>query len=412
MREILQQAVTYAKKPLLQHPRLHQSLRYLYESVLGRARKANGYVIKGLMKGSNDKMTMLYVGTKNSAHQLASLVFAQINEFLPLGSILLREASVLSAMNVPEIVALDVQRPFVREFAKRHYLLLPNVNFILDMRFSMDDIMKRMSRRRRRDIKKIKALNYSYAICRDNDKDFDFFYHKMYLPYTKSRFGKAAYIKPYLESKTVYRSNGGLIFVKKDERSLAGILFHIHGKTLHAWSLGAHEGDQQLVEELAGEAALIFLIEWSKTQGIESLDYGISLPFLSEGIFTYKKEWGMSVNEQRDNAICALKFNSLNECSLKFLQQNPLVVIDKGELKGVVFIDHRATRPELQQIHSRYYIPNLHSLIVVSYYKPHPETINTVEPCAGKLADSLMDPLQKICQTLHEKGFLVEVFEF
>jgi hypothetical protein len=411
MREMLQEAFTYAKKPLLQHPRLHESLRYLYESVLGRARKADGYVIKGLTKGSDDKMTMLYVGTGNSAHQLASLIYAQISEFLPLGGMLLHEASVLSAMDVPEIVALDVQRPFVRKFSKRGYLLLPNVNFILDMRFSIDDIMKRMSRRRRRDIRKINTLNYSYAICRDSDKDFDLFYHRMYLPYAQSRFGKAAYLKPYLESKTVFESNGGVIFVKKKNKLLAGILFNIQKKKLHAWSFGAHEGDQQLVEELAGEAALLFLIEWAKTQGIESLDYGVSLPFLREGIFTYKKEWGMSVNEQRDNSICALKVNTVNECSLAFLEQNPFIVTDEGELKGVVFIDHRTTELELHQIHSRYYLPNLHSLIVVSYFKRNQETMSAVEPSAGKLAGCPISSLQKICKKLEKKDFLIEIFE-
>lgn len=411
MREKLQEAFTYAKKPLLQHPRLYESLRYLYESVFGRVRKADGYMIRGLTKGTNDKMTMLYFGTKNSAHQLASLIYAQINEFLPAGSMLRYETNAVSLMNTAEIVAFEVQRPFVQEFSERGYLLLPNVNFTLDMRFSFDDITKRMSRRRRRDIKKIKTLNYSYAISKARDEDFNFFYYRMYLPYAKSRFGKGAYIKPYLESKTVYESRGGIIYVKNNGKPLAGILFNIQRKTLHAWSFGAREGDQQLVDELAGEAALLFLIEWAKTQGIENLDYGVSLPFLREGIFSYKKEWGMNVNEQRDNSVFALKVNQINEYSLAFLQQNPFIVTDKDGLKGVVFIDHKTTELELQQIHSRYFLPNLHSLVVVSYFKRDSET-STVEPSAGKLADSLMESLQKIRQKLDELDFLVEVFEF
>jgi hypothetical protein len=412
MGEMLGQAFAHARRPLLQHPRLYELLRYLYDSVFGRIRRMEAYVVKGIARDSTDDMTLLYFGSKSSAHQLASLIYGQINEFLPVGGVLLHGVSALSAISTPEIIAIRVRRPFIREFLKQGYLLLPNVNFTLDMRVSMDDIIKRMSRRRRRDIKKINTLNYSYVICRKSDKDFDFFYHKMYLPYARSRFGKSAYIKPYLESKTVYESNGGLIFVKKDEKPLAGMLFNIHRKTLHAWSFGAHEGDLQFVEELAGEATLLFLIEWAKTQGIESLDYGVSLPFLREGIFTYKKEWGMSVNEQRDDMVCALKMNSINECSLTFLQQNPFVVTDKGKLKGVVFIDHMAGRAELEQIHSRYFFPNIRSLMVVSYYRAHPETISGVEHIAEKLAGSLMIPLRIICRTLREKGLTVDVFEF
>jgi hypothetical protein len=411
MREILREAFTYAKKPFLQHPRLYESFRYLYEFVFGRVRRMERYVIKGFMNGTSNKMTMLYVGTESSAHQLASLIYAQVSEFLPLGEVLLHQTHEHSLMNMSEIVAYDVQRPFVRKFSKQGYLLLPNVNFTLDTRVSMDEIMKRMSRRRRRDIRKINSLKYSYSICRNSNKDFDFFYRKMYLPYVKSRFGKAATIKPQLEAKNIYESNGGIIFVKKNEKPLAGILFNIQRKTLHAWSFGAHEGDQRFVEELAGEAALLFLIEWAKTQDVEKLDYGVSLPFLQEGIFTYKKEWGMNVNEQRDNSIWAFKVNPVNECSLAFLRQNPLIVIDEHELKGVVFIDHRATRAELQQIRSRYYLPNLHSLIVISYFKPHPEATSAVEPCAGKPGGSPMIPLRNICSALQEKGFITEVFE-
>jgi len=412
MRAMLGRVLTHAKKPLLQHPKLRESLKYLYDSVFGRIRKMEAYVITGLVKDSTGNMTMLYVGTRSSAHQFASLIYAQISEFLPASSILLHEINVFSVISAPEIVAVRVPRPLIREFLKQGYLLLPNVNFILDMRVSTDDIMKRMSRRRRRDIKKVNTLNYSYAICRDSDKDFDFFYNKMYLPYARSRFGKAAYVKPYLESKTVYRSNGGIIFVKKNEKPLAGMLFNIHGKTLHAWNFGAHEGDQRFVEELAGEAALLFLIEWAKTQGIESLDYGVSLPFLREGIFTFKKEWGMSVNEQRDNPICALKVNALNECSLSFLHMNPFIAIDGKTLKGVVFIDYKATNADLQQIYSRYFLPNLDSLIIISYYKPNSETTEKAESSATeKPKDGLMTPLQNICLTLQKKGFSIEVFE-
>ncbi len=409
MREMLSNVLTYAKKPLLQHPRLHESLKYLNDLVFGDPRKADGYVIKGLTKGHSEEMTMLYFGTSNSAHQLASLIYAQVNQFLPVAR---TKSNTPPVMSAPEIVAFDVPRPFARKFSKHGYLLLPNVHFVLDMRISFEEIMNRMSRRRRRDIKKIDTLGYSYEICRNSNRHFDFFYNKIYLPYAKSRFGNAAYVKPYLEAKTVYESNGGIIFVKKNEKPLAGILFNIQGRSLHAWNSGVYEGNQQFIKELAGEAALLFLIQWARNQGVESLDYGVSLPFLQEGIFTYKKEWGMSVNEQRDNSFCALRVNPESQCSLTFLQQNPFIVVYRDELKGVVFIDHRTTRVELQEIHSRYYFPNLHSLIVISYYKPHAETMGAIEPEPEKLAGSLLDPLQKICKTLQEKGFQIDVFEF
>jgi len=234
----------------------------------------------------------------------------------------------------------------------------------------------------------------------------------MYLPYAQNRFGKAASIRSYLEAKTIYESNGGIIFVENGEKPLAGILFNIHGKALHAWCFGAYEGDQRFVEELAGGAALLFLIEWAKTQGVESLNYGVSSPFFRDGIFEYKKQWGMCVNEQQDDPVCALRFNFLNECALAFLQQNPFIAIEKGVVKGVVLVNCKVTEQELRQIYSQYYLPNLDSLIIVSYYKRGLETTDANEPSTTeKAADDLMMPLRNICLTLREKGFSVEAFE-
>lgn len=159
-------------------------------------------------------------------------------------------------------------------------------------------------------------------------------------------------------------------------------------------------------------AALLFIIEWAKTQGIERLDYGVSLPFFRDGIFTYKKEWGMCVNEQRDQPVCALKLNALNECSLSFLRMNPFIAVDGKKLKGVVLIDYKATEAELQQIYSRYFLPHLDSLIIISYYKPSSKIVESTEsPSNEKPEEGLMIPIHDICVTLQKKGFSTEIFE-
>lgn len=409
---MLREILAIARQPLGQCQPLYETLSYMYESVSGRLRRSDGFVIKGLARDRNEKMTIMYVGAENVAHQIASLAYAQVQEFLPVKGLGSRDLSLLSAKNQLEIVMVQVKRPFARKFVEQGYLLLPGIRFVLDLRGSMDDMMKRMKRRRRRDIKRIKALNYSYAICKDNDKDFDSFYHKMYLPYAQNRFGKAALIRPYLDAKRIYESNGGVLLVKDGKKLLTGILFNIRRKTLCASCFGAYEGHEQLVEELAGGAALLCMIEWAKVQGAESLDYGVSLPLLREGVFTYKKEWGMSIDEHRHLPFTALRLNCLNECSLSFLQQNPFITIDEGEIKGVVFVDCKTTNAILKQIYSRHYLQNLRSLIVISYFKPGSETTHAIDSSVPiKPVNTLMRPLQNICLALQKKGFCVEAFE-
>jgi len=306
-----------------------------------------------------------------------------------------------------------VKKPLLGKFLKRGYLLLPYVSFSLNLRRSIDNIMKRSSRRRRRDIKRLESFNYSYTISRDNENDFDFFYRKMYFPYTKKRFKRAAKFETYLGLKALYRRNGGIIFVKKEETPIAGILFQIRGETLHALRSGVYEGDHNLIMDLAGQAALSFLIDWAKMKGMRSLDYGSTLPFFSDGIFAYKKEWGMFVEDHSNQLFCALKLN-LNKGSFSFLRQNPLIFVDKGVMKGVVLVDHRATKVELQQIFSKYYLPKLGSLIVITYHSSNKGGINETEfsTTLENLSDPSIKPILNICLPLQKRGFNVEIYTF
>lgn len=412
MRMMFQVILAYAKKFVMLNDRLFIALKYVRDLVFGYVQPIQAYVIKGSVKETGHMMNMLFVGSENSAHQLASLVYSQVNEFFPARRFSFRQINPSYAPKSFEIIAVRLGRPFASKFQKQDYLLLPNVNFILNLEASLDNIIKRMSRRRRRDSKKIKTLNYSYTISRNNIEDLNFFYQRVYLPYARKRFEKSAYIKSYLESKVDYRVNGGIIFVKKDGKRVAGILFQVRGKTLYALSFGVYEGDQKYIKDSAGQATLFCLIKWAKRKGMKSLNYGTSMPFLADGIFIYKKEWGMFVEEQIGQPFCALRINLLDEGSLSFIQQNPFIVLDKKAMKGVVFVDHMLTKAELQQIFSKYFIPKLRSLIVVSYYSDT-ETKDKIEfPESVKTsATHLMKPLSNICLLLQERGFKVDVFK-
>jgi len=296
------------------------------------------------------------------------------------------------------------------KFLKRDYLLLPYVSFRLDLRQSIGHIMKRSSRRRRRDIKKLKSFNYSYTICGDNKKDFDFFYMKMHLPYITKRFKRAAKFDTYLGLNVLYKRSGGILFVKKEGKPIAGILFKMSGETLHALRFGVYEGDHNLIKGLAGQAALFFLIDWAKMNGMKSLDYGGALPFFSDGIFSYKKEWGMFVENHSNRFFCALKLNNPNKGSLAFLQQNPFIFVDKGGvMKGVVLVNHSPTKVELQQIFSKYYLPKLDSLIVIAYHSSNTSVIDETELSTCMQLPSVKS-IPGICLSLQTRGFNVETY--
>jgi len=370
------------------------------------------FLIQGPVRNSDSSMKTLFIGEEESAYMFADRAYSKIEKIVSLTQL---KQSQISSLRLPatEIAAARIDPSFMGKFQKQNYLILPNVSFSLDLCASIPSLIRRMSRRRRRDIKRVKELSYSYSINRKDEGDLSFFYREMYLPYALKRFEKAAHIKTYLESKTVYNANGGILFLKKKDKPIAGILFQIRGKELCASSFGVYNGDESYLQGLASQATLFFLLEWAKTQGMKNLDYGVCSPFLRGGLFTFKKEWGMNIAKPIGYSVLALKISSLSEGCLSFLEQNPFIVLDKKKLKGIVFKNHKLTQSEFQEECSKYYLPGLDSLIVVSYYKPN-------EVAQGKNQISnvaqgfpyVIEPLLDISHGLRTKGFEVEIAEF
>lgn len=399
-------AIECAKMRARNYTRLFQSLKHIYTIGFNIFQNVQIHRLHGVFKTCNQTTVMLFVGEEFSAHQFASLVYQHISSINTVRTCLFSHVLPLLESSKPGIVAVRVEKPIAIKFEKQGYLLLPNLSFSLDLRLPEKEIMERMSHRRRRDIKKVEALGYSYAISEGTDKDLSFFYWKMYLPHTLQRFGKSAYVKTFNEFRAAYKENGGLIFVKRDKKPVSGILFRVVGKTLFASSFGVFHQDENGGDRLASQSVLFFLIKWARERGFDRLDYGTSLPFFKEGVFSYKKEWGMNVGEPLDRSFCALKINASNMGSMAFLWNNPFIILDNDLLKGVVFLDHKPDEKEIYQLFSDYFLPTLSSIIFVACYKSSKESVDVSE-----FSNLSTKPLVKICQLLNNNGFTVRVFE-
>jgi hypothetical protein len=377
--------------------------------------KVQLFLIKGTVKSNNCSTTILFIGKGKSAcaraNYFAYTVFSQIERLVYIGEFLYRQVNSSDFKNA-EIIVVDANIESTKKLLEQDFLLLPEVCFELDLTRSISDLIKRSSGRRKRSIKKIRSLNYSYVICRNNEKKFDFYYWKMYLPYIRSRFAIGAQPTSYLRSKAFYRKNGGVIFVLKGKRPIAGMLFRVRGKTLDVLNLGVYGGEQKYLKDCACEAALFFLIKWSKIKGLKSLNYGVTVPFLTNGIFQYKKEWGMFVEEVTDQLFCALKIVAFNENSLSFLLHNPFIFLGKNAMKEVVFVDHRLSKAELQKLFSIHLFPKVDSLIVIGYYDKKTEEKNVINFSSNSqnIPIVLGKALSRICLSFLKRGFDVDVF--
>ena len=374
--------------------------------------KVEIFSIKGEVQNNMPVLNTLFCGTKEHAHQFAHLSYANVWEFSSLGKSPSHLIRSLKSTGLAPIVVICKAKAFATRFLRQGFLLVPGVTFTLALDRPLNMLMEDFSRRRRRDIKKLRELDFTYTISTNNRNDLSLFYWKMYLPYTKERFGKSAFLKTYAGMSALYRRNGGIIFVKRNGKHVAGMLFQIRGEKLYALSLGMARDKDGVFGGLAGQAALYLLIEWAIANRLKVLDYGVTLPFLRDGLFQYKREWGMHIEEKPEQIFWAVKFTSLNDGALSFLENNPFVFLDGCKLKAAVFLSHRPTRTELQEIFTSFLFPKLDSLFVVSYFKPFESSVAIEElPLkTDKVTDLQAGPLSNIFTLLLNRGFDVTLF--
>lgn len=321
------------------------------------------FLIRGEKKTSNLRLTTLVFGDLEFSHQFAKLVYSEDYEVKAFMKTAYHNISRIVDHTEVDVILIQAAGTLSKFLSRRGFLILPKIRCILDISAPPEKLFSKSSRLRRRDIKKIKKLGFTYEIA-TNPEQLDFFYHKLYLPYISARHGKSAKPTRLFSMKQIYRK-GGLLFVKLNGEYVSGILYDIAGNVVSARCLGIYGGRKQHLDEGAGQAALYFLIKWSRLQGFKEIDYGDCIPFMSDGLFAYKKSWGMEVKPCND-LIYGLRVSKLDAPVLEFLSENPCIFSESENLNGLIF---RKDKVEIEKLScaKSYYTPGL-SRIVVGLY--------------------------------------------
>lgn len=309
------------------------------------------FLIKGKEKSSNLRLTTLVFGDMEFSHYFANLVYSSNYEVEAFMKTVYYNIPRVINHNEVDVIIVQADGALSRFLSRRGFLTLPKVHFVLDIATPSEKLFARMSRLRRRNINKIKKLEFTYEITRE-PKKLDFFFHKFYLPYITKRHGKSAKTASFFAMKRVYRK-GGLLLVKLSGKYVSGILYGKHGDKITACCLGIYEGKKQHLDEGASQAALHFLIEWSKQQGFKEIDYGLSNPFMKDGLFAYKRSWGMRV-KPCGNFVYGLKVSNLDTPVIEFLSENPLVFTESESLSGLIFRKAEEKNKEVFNASSHY----------------------------------------------------------
>jgi hypothetical protein len=192
----------------------------------------------------------------------------------------------------------------------------------------------------------------------------------MYLPHILKRHKESATPSTYYELKKCFR-NGGLIIVKQNGMYVSGLLYSKYKDKMQNICSGIYEGKDEYYAKDAVQAARYFLIQWTRQQGCKEIDHGLSNPFMKDGVFTYKRGWGMKAKLNDDtlrSSIFALKLCNFENVVREFLANNPFIFTDSNRLRGLVFLNsENPTEETLKRLHHLYYTRGLSDLVVISY---------------------------------------------
>jgi hypothetical protein len=242
------------------------------------------------------------------------------------------------------------------------------VHFTLDLTLPKEEIMTRFKKRNWNNYRRIRKHPYSYEVVHDLNK-LDFFYHRMYVPFIKSRYGDTDCLDSFTYMKSLIHY-GELLFVKLADEYVGGFLLNTAGPTPRMAFRGILDGRNEYIEKGISSAMYYFAICWAKEKGYKKLDFGHCRPFLEDGVLQFKRRWGMHIHRSpRVYRTMYLLLCSPNASLREFLINNPILCEDQGQLKGLLFSSQVSAHSEesIESLKSKYAMPGLDAFSVITF---------------------------------------------
>lgn len=366
-----------------------------------------------LLKGKDamgDNVRALVLADEKKVAYFASLLYSNEPSKKNLGKVLTWKLTSRRESMLPkaDLTLIAVEGIYSHFLSRLGFIIVPQwVSSSLDISKPLSQIWKMdKNRSLKENLRKIRQNEYSYEISRDPSR-FQQFYHEMYLPHIMRRFGQHALINQFDQLKRFFEI-GHLILVKRNNDYVAGNIMVKYKEGISIHSSGVKQGNIDYLREGALVASYYFSIVWAKSQKYKSINFGHSRPFLNDGGLVHKKRWGMWVRRSHSNrAIFGIRLNNLSQSTKTFLARNPLIVIHRDKLKGLVFAgqENEVTAEELLSLFKTFHTPGLDSLIVIS---PKGFSQEAVGIANGKFSQKLCladANLKKFCRNFPDSYF-------
>ncbi len=268
------------------------------------------------------------------------------------------------------------------------------VHQLLPLSSSADVAFERVITKLREAGRRIRKEGFDYRISNDLH-DFDTFYYDMYVPTAQKRFGDLAIIEPYEELKSIFLE-GLLLLVMEKGSPIAGELRFFQDKALVGYRLGVLHGDQDYIKRGAESAIYYFGIRFALEHTCDLVDMLGSRPFLEDGVYRHKREWGATVSRYESKTCVFFFILDRGDKTARLFEKNPMIIETQKGLMGLLGkVDAAELSPEKkQELIKKYYALGLRGLMLISpgsstptelsFHERQEGDITTARPIAGQ----------------------------
>ena len=369
--------------------------------------KADALLLSGRERHCGEPMKVFYFGLGENLAYLTELMYGEYQSAdAGLNRNPYRAQSWVRRYRAgADLVVLDLPWPACRLIARRGFMALPPwINMVIPLADTWEAVVARWSKNTKAvDLRRIRKHQLHFRTTAA-EAEFRAFYHKMYVPYVKQRFGDAAFIEPEAKIVSIHEF-GELIQVLRDDRVVAaGVLIQAGGSLGFPWIGMPVDVDPRTLDG-AFAGLYYFIVRLAYERGCEEVDCFTNRPSLSDGVLRYKRKWGARLSgSDRLNGQILLSPVVDTPAVRSLLRHNPFIAETRGEFTGRILFDgHKVTAEEALDSVETYYTDGLGGLRLYALQGFEDDVAPSLRERALPVAlidlRGARDPLVKLCQS-------------
>lgn len=349
-----------------------ERLRIIYRPVhILRNMRIQLWALKGLESNSKQELAILFAGKEANINYFVKLVYGQDGTVSYLGKTWF--------FQIPKIAERkkDIYSMFISDIP---IILLRNVKNSFQIPCWVDakvdiskdlNLMIKKNKSLRSQLQNIGKYALNFEVTKEESRLRDFYYN-MHLPYIMKRYPNSSMIDKYETIKKTL-PNSELLVIKSGDKEIAGGRIGYKGQKAYFLSLGVKDAETNYVKIGALGALYYFTLQYLKDKGFQKVDLGLSRPFLTDPVLTYKKRWGIKIADSSQEYFLIKQLKE-TDAAKAFLVTNPFIYIDKRQLNCAVFINENTSIDQnmLEDIPKHYNYDGIDKINIFSFGREAP----------------------------------------